>query len=151
MASRHTTRCLKYVVFFSREIQSLTVYNFSFLRRCRMAGACFISGFPSFIRKRPLETTLLNSLISCVHTRFVLDHESKESHSESWLQVGLLFLQSLNHFQRYAYVRQAHAKERRMLAEQQYQQHFSEFNQTPVARARSDSITNGNFWLRKRV
>jgi len=32
-----------------------------------------------------------------------------------------------------------------MLAEQQYQQHFSEFNQTPVARARSDFITNGNF------
>jgi len=30
--------------------------------------------------------------------------------------VGVLFLQTLNHFQRYSYVRQAHAKERRQLA-----------------------------------
>ncbi|KAJ6546440.1 mesa protein [Mycena vulgaris] len=33
--------------------------------------------------------------------------------------VGVLFLQALNHFQRYAYVRQAHARERRMASEQQ--------------------------------
>jgi hypothetical protein len=31
-------------------------------------------------------------------------------------KVGVLFLQSLNHFQRYAYVRQAQAKERRIVA-----------------------------------
>jgi hypothetical protein len=31
--------------------------------------------------------------------------------------VGVLFLQALNHFQRYAYVRQAHAKERKLLVE----------------------------------
>lgn len=38
-------------------------------------------------------------------------------------QVGVLFLQALNHFQRYAYVRQAHAREKRVAAEQQqYQQ-----------------------------
>lgn len=30
------------------------------------------------------------------------------------LQVGVIFLQALNHFQRYAYVRQAHARESRM-------------------------------------
>ncbi|KAG6813287.1 hypothetical protein H0H92_012442 [Tricholoma furcatifolium] len=33
--------------------------------------------------------------------------------------VGVLFLQSLNHFQRYAYVRQAHAREKKVLSEQQ--------------------------------
>ncbi|KAF8906574.1 stabilization of polarity axis-domain-containing protein [Gymnopilus junonius] len=39
--------------------------------------------------------------------------------------VGVLFLQALNHFQRYAYVRQAHAKERKMVlvAAENYQQH----------------------------
>ncbi|KAJ7122034.1 stabilization of polarity axis-domain-containing protein [Mycena crocata] len=37
--------------------------------------------------------------------------------------VGVLFLQALNHFQRYAYVRQAHARERRTAGDQQqYQQ-----------------------------
>lgn len=35
-------------------------------------------------------------------------------------KVGVLFLQSLNHFQRYAYVRQAHAREAKLqLKEQQ--------------------------------
>lgn len=29
------------------------------------------------------------------------------------MQIGVQFLQMLNHFQRYAYVRQAHAKEQR--------------------------------------
>ncbi|KAG5647063.1 hypothetical protein DXG03_001433 [Asterophora parasitica] len=43
--------------------------------------------------------------------------------------VGLLFLQSLNHFQRYAYVRQAHSRERRILSEQQ-QQHQHQQHQT---------------------
>ncbi|KAL1746446.1 stabilization of polarity axis-domain-containing protein [Schizophyllum fasciatum] len=33
--------------------------------------------------------------------------------------VGVLFLQTLNHFQRFAYVRLAHAREQRLLAEQQ--------------------------------
>ena len=32
-------------------------------------------------------------------------------------QVGVLFLQSLNHFQRYAYVRQAHVREKRLWKE----------------------------------
>lgn len=36
---------------------------------------------------------------------------------ELW-QVGVQFLQALNHFQRYAYVRQAHALESRLLKEQ---------------------------------
>jgi hypothetical protein len=31
----------------------------------------------------------------------------------AWMQVGVQFLQALNHFQRYAYVRQAHARESR--------------------------------------
>lgn len=35
-------------------------------------------------------------------------------------EVGVLFLQALNHFQRYAYVRQAHARERKAQVEQQY-------------------------------
>ena len=34
-------------------------------------------------------------------------------------QVGVLFLQTLNHFQRFAYVRLAHAREQRLQAEQQ--------------------------------
>jgi hypothetical protein len=34
--------------------------------------------------------------------------------------IGVLFLQALNHFQRYAYVRQAHARESRQYKEQQH-------------------------------
>ncbi|KAG1745331.1 hypothetical protein EDB19DRAFT_1826875, partial [Suillus lakei] len=33
---------------------------------------------------------------------------------EQVVEVGVIFLQALNHFQRYAYVRQAHARESRM-------------------------------------
>ncbi|KAJ6456380.1 stabilization of polarity axis-domain-containing protein [Mycena sanguinolenta] len=36
--------------------------------------------------------------------------------------VGVMFLQALNHFQRYAYVRQAHAREKRLIQEQQQHQ-----------------------------
>ncbi|KAF7376650.1 Protein mesA [Mycena sanguinolenta] len=36
--------------------------------------------------------------------------------------VGVMFLQALNHFQRYAYVRQAHAREKRLQEQQQHQQ-----------------------------
>ncbi|KAF9566805.1 spindle pole body interacting protein [Agrocybe pediades] len=43
--------------------------------------------------------------------------------------VGVLFLQALNHFQRYAYVRQAHARERRQALEQ----HQSHPNPTDIA------------------
>ncbi|KAG5723625.1 Protein mesA [Termitomyces sp. T112] len=57
--------------------------------------------------------------------------------------VGVLFLQSLNHFQRYAYVRQAHAREKRILNEQQQllqQQHTA---QPLPTRAHSNSIVGG--------
>ncbi|TFK25718.1 mesa protein [Coprinopsis marcescibilis] len=37
--------------------------------------------------------------------------------------VGVLFLQALNHFHRYAYIRLAHAKEKRLLADQQGQRY----------------------------
>ncbi|KAJ7141102.1 mesa protein [Mycena epipterygia] len=65
-----------------------------------------------------------------LHLGFSLFHQ-KESVRDSTLDlfnqlrafpVGVLFLQALNHFQRYAYVRQAHAREKRMAEQQQYQQ-----------------------------
>jgi len=40
-----------------------------------------------------------------------IQHGVKITH---YVQVGVIFLQALNHFQRYAYVRQAHARESRM-------------------------------------
>ncbi|KAG6897530.1 hypothetical protein C0992_000515 [Termitomyces sp. T32_za158] len=58
--------------------------------------------------------------------------------------VGVLFLQSLNHFQRYAYVRQAHAREKRILSEQQQllqQQHNGQ--PLPPPRVHSNSIIGG--------
>ncbi|KAJ7785895.1 stabilization of polarity axis-domain-containing protein [Mycena metata] len=69
-----------------------------------------------------------------LHLAFSLFHQ-KESVREATVDlfnqlrafpVGVMFLQALNHFQRYAYVRQAHAREKRMMPEQpqqpQYQQ-----------------------------
>ncbi|KAJ7782517.1 docking domain of Afi1 for Arf3 in vesicle trafficking-domain-containing protein [Mycena maculata] len=66
-----------------------------------------------------------------LHIAFCLFHQ-KESVREATVDlfnqlraypVGVLFLQALNHFQRYAYVRQAHAREKRLVVEQQqYQQ-----------------------------
>ncbi|KAJ6594580.1 stabilization of polarity axis-domain-containing protein [Mycena capillaripes] len=66
-----------------------------------------------------------------LHLAFSLFHQ-KESVRDATVDlfnqlrtypVGVLFLQALNHFQRYAYVRQAHAREKRLAAEQQqYQQ-----------------------------
>ncbi|KAF8893423.1 stabilization of polarity axis-domain-containing protein [Infundibulicybe gibba] len=55
--------------------------------------------------------------------------------------IGVLFLQALNHFQRYAYVRQAHAKEKRM-AEQQEQRQSSQplYPLTTYNRSHSNSI-----------
>ncbi|KAK7448818.1 hypothetical protein VKT23_013548 [Stygiomarasmius scandens] len=50
--------------------------------------------------------------------------------------VGVLFLQSLNHFQRYAYVRQAHAREKR---EQQQQQQQPVFAAAYTTRTHSNS------------
>lgn len=53
-------------------------------------------------------------------------------------QVGVLFLQALNHFQRYAYVRQAHAREKRT-----EQQQFSEVAYpTPLATFSSRTHSN---------
>ncbi|GLB37694.1 putative docking domain of Afi1 for Arf3 in vesicle trafficking [Lyophyllum shimeji] len=59
--------------------------------------------------------------------------------------VGVLFLQSLNHFQRYAYVRQAHAREKRILSEQQQQQQQQQQQsaQPFPSRAHSNSIVGG--------
>ncbi|KAF7357919.1 Protein mesA [Mycena venus] len=63
-----------------------------------------------------------------IHLAFSLFHQ-KESVRDATVDlfnqlraypVGVLFLQALNHFQRYAYVRQAHAREKR-LAPDQYQ------------------------------
>ncbi|KAF8161054.1 mesa protein [Crassisporium funariophilum] len=63
--------------------------------------------------------------------------------------VGVLFLQALNHFQRYAYVRQAHIKERKVLAEQNHehrQPHFTEsvysMPNTFRSRAHSNSVAS---------
>ncbi|RDB24706.1 Protein mesA [Hypsizygus marmoreus] len=53
--------------------------------------------------------------------------------------VGVLYLQSLNHFQRYAYVRQAHAREKRLLSEQQQPLQAQQF----PSRAHSNSIIGG--------
>ncbi|KAF5355050.1 hypothetical protein D9756_005243 [Leucocoprinus leucothites] len=64
--------------------------------------------------------------------------------------VGVSFLQSLNHFQRYAYVRQAHGKEKKLLQQQQQQQDSrteSNFSSpgTYTGRMHSNSVINGNF------
>ncbi|EAU91626.1 MesA protein [Coprinopsis cinerea okayama7 len=62
--------------------------------------------------------------------------------------VGVLFLQALNHFQRYAYVRQAHAKERRTVSDLQYDQRYPGASDAsygvpgPVARAHSNSVAS---------
>ncbi|KAF8143329.1 mesa protein [Mycena galopus ATCC 62051] len=65
-----------------------------------------------------------------LHLAFSLFHQ-KESVRDATVDlfnqlrafpVGVLFLQALNHFQRYAYVRQAHARETRVAGEQQQQQ-----------------------------
>lgn len=61
------------------------------------------------------------------------------------MEVGVLFLQALNHFQRYAYVRQAHAKERKMQAEQQQHEMRPE-NPYFSSRMHSSSVVgNGAF------
>ena len=61
------------------------------------------------------------------------------------MEVGVLFLQALNHFQRYAYVRQAHAKERKMHAEQQ-QHDIRQENAYFSTRMHSNSVVgNGAF------
>ncbi|KAJ3571772.1 hypothetical protein NP233_g3548 [Leucocoprinus birnbaumii] len=63
-------------------------------------------------------------------------------------QVGVSFLQSLNHFQRYAYVRQAYAKEKKQLQQQQQDSRpegsFS-LPGTHIGRMHSNSVVNGNF------
>jgi hypothetical protein len=63
-------------------------------------------------------------------------------------QVGALFLQALNHFQRYAYVRQAHAREKKIQSElqqeqrqqQQQQQQQQPLHATHFTRSHSNSI-----------
>lgn len=58
--------------------------------------------------------------------------------------VGVLFLQSLNHFQRYAYVRQAHARETRMLKEQnQLSIPMSMFGSRSPSNRSESSLTSG--------
>ncbi|KAF9478627.1 spindle pole body interacting protein [Pholiota conissans] len=63
--------------------------------------------------------------------------------------VGVLFLQALNHFQRYAYVRQAHAKELQQQQQQsQQQQHTTHYFEnahigtTANVRSHSNSVVN---------
>ncbi|EKM80927.1 hypothetical protein AGABI1DRAFT_71556 [Agaricus bisporus var. burnettii JB137-S8] len=60
--------------------------------------------------------------------------------------VGISFLQSLNHFQRYAYVRQAHARERKTQQQQQQHDVLNEFNLskpgTHIPRIQSGSVVN---------
>lgn len=51
--------------------------------------------------------------------------------------VGVLFLQALNHFQRYAYVRQAHLREKRILSEHQQ-------SPPPPLTSRTHSNTNSH-------
>lgn len=55
-------------------------------------------------------------------------------------QVGVLFLQALNHFQRYAYVRQAHTRERRLGEQQQTQPQYTPSYPPVTSRAHSNSI-----------
>ena len=58
------------------------------------------------------------------------------------MEVGVLFLQALNHFQRYAYVRQAHAMERKLLAEHEIRPENTYFS----TRMHSNSVVgNGAF------
>ncbi|KAF5380434.1 hypothetical protein D9615_004661 [Tricholomella constricta] len=82
-----------------------------------------------------------------LHLGFGLFHQ-KESVREATVDlfnqlraypVGVLFLQALNHFQRYAYVRQAHSRERRILSEQQQQPTAQSF----PSRTHSNSIVGG--------
>ncbi|KAF8070707.1 docking domain of Afi1 for Arf3 in vesicle trafficking-domain-containing protein [Lyophyllum atratum] len=83
-----------------------------------------------------------------LHLGFGLFHQ-KEAVRESTVDlfnqlraypVGVLFLQSLNHFQRYAYVRQAHSREKRTLSEQQQHQQSA---QPFPSRTHSNSIVGG--------
>ncbi|KXN90637.1 Protein mesA [Leucoagaricus sp. SymC.cos] len=60
--------------------------------------------------------------------------------------VGVSLLQSLNHFQRYAYVRQAHAKEKKQ-QQQEDSRPEPKFSLpgTYIPRLHSNSVVNGNF------
>ncbi|KAG5639106.1 hypothetical protein H0H81_006695 [Sphagnurus paluster] len=95
------------------------------------------------------KTQLLAYLIphggGLLHLGFGLFHQ-KESVREATVDlfnqlraypVGVLFLQSLNHFQRYAYVRQAHSREKRALEQQQ------QSAQPLPSRGHSNSIAGG--------
>jgi len=58
--------------------------------------------------------------------------------------VGVSFLQGLNHFQRYAYVRQAHAREKKVLQQQQDSRTESNFSLPGTySRLHSNSVVNG--------
>lgn len=64
-----------------------------------------------------------------------------------YLEVGVLFLQALNHFQRYAYVRQAHAKEQQEQWHQhqqhaQYAENARSMASTMNARSHSNSVVS---------
>jgi len=61
-------------------------------------------------------------------------------------QIGVSFLQCLSHFQRYAYVRQAHAKEKKTV--QQQDTRVDPGFSVPVTyggRVHSNSVVNGTF------
>lgn len=64
-------------------------------------------------------------------------------------KVGISFLQGLNQFQRYAYVRQAHAKEKKTVQQQQESRMEANYSLpgggTYVSRVHSNSVVNGNF------
>ncbi|KAF8973314.1 docking domain of Afi1 for Arf3 in vesicle trafficking-domain-containing protein [Flammula alnicola] len=75
-------------------------------------GGLLYLGFSLFHQKEAVRECTVN-LFNQLRAYPLTDGTSSE--------VGVLFLQSMNHFQRYAYVRQAHAKERKMLAEHQHE------------------------------
>ncbi|KAJ7233911.1 docking domain of Afi1 for Arf3 in vesicle trafficking-domain-containing protein [Mycena rebaudengoi] len=102
-----------------------------------------------------------------LHLAFSLFHQ-KESVRDATVDlfnqlrafpVGVLFLQALNHFQRYAYVRQAHAREKRAAEHQQQYHHqqpqsqpqshqsvySSQFNRTYSTDRMTTPTMNGGF------
>ncbi|KAJ7646576.1 docking domain of Afi1 for Arf3 in vesicle trafficking-domain-containing protein [Roridomyces roridus] len=85
-----------------------------------------------------------------LHLAFCLFHQ-KESVRDATVDlfdqiraypVGVLFLQALNHFQRFAYVRQAHAREKRMEQQYQPQQQQQPIYNNPRHTYSADRMTN---------
>ncbi|KAJ7678700.1 stabilization of polarity axis-domain-containing protein [Mycena rosella] len=85
-----------------------------------------------------------------MHIAFSLFHQ-KESVRDATVDlfnqlraypVGVSFLQALNHFQRYAYVRQAHAREKRVVPEQQ---HYQQPHQPPQQQQQQSLYASSSF------